>query len=540
MNWFRRKWKEWRRWRNRPPGPPAPTTLSRWRLAWLRWRYRPEGPPQASKGFLLFRPFRGLYRWRPAAFSAPVRYWYTRRWRWLLFGLPALLGFAAVVSVGIAVGQQSNLKLASWYSTKAAENLQANKNEKALACAEAAVRLDPNPHFQMVLAELARRTGDPARAEAIYVSLLPDEARGHPPARMALAKLLLERRPVPFDRVERQLRMLANADHSQSVEASALLGTLYLELRQPKLAIPFLRRTPYQSSGRVRLAIAAAMIGDEATAKSEATACLSVLMQKLQDDPGNMEARQEAIICLRAMKNFPVAIQMLNETIALNREPELERRLKLSLAESYFDWLLSLEANPEATPSQRFAVLERALAINPNDPRFLSKLVGFTDPKSKEGEKARALLRQELTNGRNLGIAHFVLGCFASQEGDAKAATSHLEQAARIMPAEAIVLNNYSWMLAHVEQPDLERALKMANAAVEQQPRVAQIRHTRGAILIKMARWKEAIADLEIALDGGRHPDQANIHKWLAQAYDAIGNSQMADDHRKRTGSKPK
>jgi hypothetical protein len=49
---------------------------------------------------------------------------------------------------------------------------------------------------------------------------------------------------------------------------------------------------------------------------------------------------------------------------------------------------------------------------------------------------------------------------------------------------------------------------------------------------VKIKPWPEAITDLELALDGGAHPDQANLHGMLAQAYENSGNPAMAAAHK--------
>jgi uncharacterized protein HemY len=62
-------------------------------------------------------------------------------------------------------------------------------------------------------------------------------------------------------------------------------------------------------------------------------------------------------------------------------------------------------------------------------------------------------------------------------------------------------------------------------------PNHPEFRHTRGNILFKMERWKEAIEDLEFALSGS-HSDQANIHAELAKAYEMLGSPALAAPHR--------
>jgi Tfp pilus assembly protein PilF len=48
--------------------------------------------------------------------------------------------------------------------------------------------------------------------------------------------------------------------------------------------------------------------------------------------------------------------------------------------------------------------------------------------------------------------------------------------------------------------------------------------------MVKLQRWKEAVDDLEFAVNG--IPDSPQVHSSLASAYEALGQSQLARAHR--------
>ncbi len=244
-----------------------------------------------------------------------------------------------------------------------------------------------------------------------------------------------------------------------------------------------------------------------------------------------------------------------------NQPSVIEQALKAAPGDSaflrirddlYFGLLTVLEQEPEASLTDRFNVLEKAItamlaaqAVRSAQPmggnqekeqtidlrvsRLIYKLTAFADPKSPEGKKARALLQEQLTNGSNIGLAHYVLGIYAYQEKNCEAARSHFEQARKSMPSHPALSNNLAWVLSQSDPPELERALEIINLAIDQQPTELQFRHTRGSILVKMARWQEAITDLELALKGSPHSD---LHAMLAQAYEMSGNPMMAAAHK--------
>ncbi len=263
--------------------------------------------------------------------------------------------------------------------------------------------------------------------------------------------------------------------------------------------------------------------------------------------------------CAVILRDFGRAVGWVSA--ALNRKSLTEAaqifliRLR---ADVYSDWLVFLEREKKDEITARFAVLELAMGATPNDARLLSRMVSFTDPKSEEGAKVRKMLQAQIVEGRNVGIAHFTLGNFAWAEGKQEIARVHWEQALERMPNTALISNNLAWALAINTSLDLERAMQTINAiaasvvgplavdngnnleralslineAIKQVPNATEFYHTRGNILIRMGRWKEAVRDLEISLNGRPQADRGAVHANLALAYDKLGAADMAAGHR--------
>ena len=108
-------------------------------------------------------------------------------------------------------------------------------------------------------------------------------------------------------------------------------------------------------------------------------------------------------------------------------------------------------------------------------------------------------------------------------------------------PQTPAIANNLAWVLATSEPPDTARALDLSNLAVERSPNDPSFRDTRGRILMKLGRWKDALSDLEAALPG--NSDNADLHKALAEVYDRLELPAMAAEHRrlaeKKAADKP-
>src|SRR5438445_652901 len=82
-------------------------------------------------------------------------------------------------------------------------------------------------------------------------------------------------------------------------------------------------------------------------------------------------------------------------------------------------------------------------------------------------------------------------------------ARTHLEQAFRLAPQEGLVANNLAWLLAQPPSPDLPRALALIDSVLARWPDQPNYLETRGQILVKLQRWNEALADLEMAQQRG-------------------------------------
>jgi predicted Zn-dependent protease len=122
------------------------------------------------------------------------------------------------------------------------------------------------------------------------------------------------------------------------------------------------------------------------------------------------------------------------------------------------------------------------------------------------------------------------LGTAAAVTGDVPQARKYLEMAVHQDAANAVAWNNLAYVLLKVPNPPLEDALNAANKALALVPDDFRFRQSRGEVLVKLGRWKEAVDDLEYALNGA--PDATTIHQALAQAYEALGNKELAAAHR--------
>jgi uncharacterized protein HemY len=79
--------------------------------------------------------------------------------------------------------------------------------------------------------------------------------------------------------------------------------------------------------------------------------------------------------------------------------------------------------------------------------------------------------------------------------------------------------------------PELDRALRVVNEALDRYPNQANLRDTPGRVLLKQKKWKEAVIDLEGALPV--LGSNAGLHQALADCYEQLGQKDLAAEHRR-------
>ncbi len=160
----------------------------------------------------------------------------------------------------------------------------------------------------------------------------------------------------------------------------------------------------------------------------------------------------------------------------------------------------------------------------------LAKLSLSSHPAAARAEEMVRHLRMEGSQGVQ---ALNMLGMHALVEQRYDIAQKHLEQANALAQGNnEMVLNNLATAIVRGGSGDLERALEIANSALEKLKDHPDVLSTRGEIYVAMQRWKEALADLQAALNSGRKT--AEVHRLLEKTYTGLADPQMAEEHRLR------
>lgn len=269
--------------------------------------------------------------------------------------------------------------------------------------------------------------------------------------------------------------------------------------------------------------------GRESQAATMARDGLERLTRQSAEEPENVNL---ALLCAQFslfLKQYENAIEILNRTAKRSDDP----RLRAGTAESLVLW--SRDQAAISNPTERFArqltLLSKAVQIAPNHPLVVSDLMTVAlQCADEEGNKV-AELRDVLIQGVAPELAHFVRGTAAMMRDDIDEASLHLELAAKGLPTVPAVLNNLAVALAAREGADLERALRLVDAALKQIPNQAYFHETRAQILLQMGRHADAVVSFEQALPATALREQ--VHTGLSSAYRSLDQIELADQHQR-------
>lgn len=253
----------------------------------------------------------------------------------------------------------------------------------------------------------------------------------------------------------------------------------------------------------------------------------------LADNPLNHIASIQLANILTRQERIADAEKVLKEAYAKKRNVELRQALS-----SFYVLLFDRATSNDESIGTKLNYLISALNYDPNHPpayqRMIELYINNDESSSSDLQVIRMELQQLISGNQPSPMAHFSLSNILWEEGKQKEAEFHLMQAYELNSEFVVVLNNLAWVLAHrKDAPDLKRAFELANKAVEIRPKDARYRDTRGTILMKLGRYREAITDLQLAIPGVNQPKL--VHKKISECYSALEMDEMAENHLKRS-----
>jgi tetratricopeptide (TPR) repeat protein len=455
----------------------------------------------------------------------------------ILWGLPAVVVLVTAGFLVLALRPGRSGELITRYRTEAQKAADAGDMAAAALWLEKTLQLNPlDPQHRFGLALTALNKGQTERALEMIDAIAPDAGTGYPPAHLWKAKhLIAAEQPLSAEtagRVEHHL-LQAVEDTVERQEAQAMLGELYFGQRKMQQAVEQLEKAaPQRPALSFKLAQALMALGRAPEAQLPAAKARDYFRRQSEEDPQLIEARQGWAFSEQLLGNHQEAVRILETGLAAADSEVLHQ----SLVDVYINWHNQQVLGGQANLAWQLELLSRALQHGPEDPRLLTQLAKLSIRDFEQSDQAYALLKELVARGVAPAMVHLIIGTRALKQGNYDEAREHLLLARDRDLQTPILLNNLAWMLAHQQQPDLEQALELAEAARQLSDR-PEIADTIGTILARMGRTREAIGQLETALRG--LPGTREIHAKLADCYQQLGDRKLAQIHRELAGEQP-
>jgi predicted Zn-dependent protease len=474
----------------------------------------------------------------------------TRPWHEFWLGLPALA--ACLVAVVLALLHAVNN--AGWnnpsqrYLALAVNSLATTNYDTARVASLRGLALagteKVRSQWLYYLSRAAEGKGRLKESADLLNAAAPLDRLGSPLAHLAIARNLLTATNLESNAIrlaERHLQIALMSD-PQSVEANEMLGRLYINVGDWDKADKSLKQAlPMKSELALLLAVVAQGRGDAYSANNWANTAIQTFTRNLKqsaprENPDDRIGWAQALIML---KDFPAALSVLEEGLRQSGGHPIYRR---SLGDLCAAWAGEQAKDGAPDLAERLRLINRGLECIPQHLGLLKLLIDISRQAGPQGEAARASLTRMLVQGDPPALLHFLLGNDAWQRGQLAEARTQMDLAFKAAPQMPYVANNMAMLLTLGTPPELDRALAIIQSVVTNSPDNPEFRDTRGKILLKLRRCQEAITDLEYALPSLK--SATSTHKALAEAYQTLGLSQLAEEHLRlaeipREGSAP-
>ena len=483
-----------------------------------------------------------------------------RRWVLFLQGLPALAAAGAVLTPLLGAAFGSSQELESRYLEQGKAAFKAKDYAGALTCYDRlAYRGLERPEVLYGLAVSAEALGQSGRAEAIMNALAPPDQPGYARAHYWLALHVPAAADPDGARAAREaaeshlLRAL-DGELDDREAADFLLGKLYLDDAQYLAArradpgpcyddaeLHLARAVKAKPQLRMELAQLYKLRGDADRARTEAQMAVSYFRARSMADLEDRRARlgwadaTAFLDDLAGRDDFPGAVAILQEGLNVSDD----RDYRAAIGSVYVLWSEAAARDPKAKPGDQLgAGGSRACAAIPAPTTCSTACWPGGQGRRPAGRPGAGSLSRNFSPPARrppVRISRSVWMLHSAARPTRPECTPSAPTSWRPRRRRSPITWRGCW--PRPSPPDLDRALELSNLAVGQSPKDLSFRDTRGRIFMKLGRWKEALADLEALLPG--NPDNADLHKALAEVYDNLRLPEMAAEHRRLAEKKP-
>jgi tetratricopeptide (TPR) repeat protein len=265
-------------------------------------------------------------------------------------------------------------------------------------------------------------------------------------------------------------------------------------------------------------------------------------IKRLKDNPLARDDRLQLALAQVRLEKYALAEETILKGVELHNDTAMRR----SAAEFYVMLFDVAGKNRKENLVAQFEFLEKALRQDLFFGEIYERLIRFyqkaeaSKASDKDiaqedvdhGDRILELLEKMLVDGRSPALVHFALSSIYQIRGNQDKSTFHLLASYRLDSNFPVVTNNYAWMLAHSQTPDLPRAYELAMTAVRASPNDPRFLDTYATILMKLDKHHDAIAVFEKIVSQSN--DKVSIHVKLAELYAKVGMKDFAKKHQEK------
>jgi tetratricopeptide (TPR) repeat protein len=373
--------------------------------------------------------------------------------------------------------------------------------------------------------------GNYAEAYERMQRLAPADRPGYPPAHSWIVHYLMQGMLEDSDEERMRLAKI-HLDHLQTLGAKnasidVLRALLLSKNQQPeeaaKLLEPLVSRFPPAAVMRMKIHI----FLNKEDARSDARWVRSHMQDRAHRGGAlSPQDLNDWRIAEQLLGDLPKAHSLAEQWFKAEPASKDARAVLAELSQRMFDRALAAP-DPDAARLAALFVQAGELA---DDPSRLQKQVAELYRLRERFPAAEEVVTRVVDSPKTPATILEAIGTVAATVGELDKSKDYLQRAIKKDPRNSIAWNNLAWILLQGPESDLQAALVAVNKALEIRPDEFRYRETRGQVLVRLGRWREAIADLEYAANG--MPESRDIHRSLAKAYDALGDKQLAQVHR--------
>lgn len=383
--------------------------------------------------------------------------------------------------------------------------------------------------------------GDDAEAYARMVRLASPDRPGYPSAHAWLAQKLLtgqvnadmepaiaEDPKANLSLAEKHLDRLEELD-IEGAELSRLRAYVYMGTNRADEAIEAL--SPYTSKSLAASSMQMRVLA-QARRRPEAKQQAQAFLELFKSQRRRTEPTVDDISAWALAAELTDSPREMESALKAWREADPDDdRPRLLLARYRREQAGRMLVDPTSSPEGTASLVNEAIELG-GSPGWVNQVAAQLALQSKTDRHAAQVWRALATNEEASPVLLEAMATAAASQGQIVSARQLFERQIATATDRAVALNNYAWTLTQEPDPDLPKALKNVQLALDLRPNDYRFRETRGQVFLAMKRWEPAIKDLEYALNG--LPESVEVHRSLAIAYEAISKPRLAEIHRRQ------